>query len=165
MVENGDRMVRLLALLAALSMVALPACARPDVESVDASAQSRFRLTLVGRGNIPKVYIDEGESGAGAGDSHLYRGRVADEDGEIVGRVLARADVFSRRGWAQYRATFRLWGKGTILAEGEFENESPDQDHGTLVVDGGTGHFRTASGTVQVWGSNRGITTFRFHLR
>ncbi len=165
MVENGYRIVRLLVLLAALSMVALPACAGPDVESLDFRDQSRFRLALVGRGNIPKVYIDEGERGAGAGDSHLYRGRVEDEGGEVVGRVLARADVFSRRGWAQYRATFRLWGKGTILAQGEFENESPDQDHGTLVVEGGTGHFRTASGTVQVWGSNRGITTFRFHLR
>ncbi len=129
-------------------------------------SSSRFRLALVGRGNIPRAYIDGSRKGSSPGDSYVYRGSLANQSDERVGRLRARLDTFrSRPGWGNYEATFSLWGRGTLVALGARQVESDDRNHGTLAVVGGTGEFIAAEGTVHVWVLNKGLTSFRFRLR
>lgn len=96
----------------------------------------------------------------------MFRGSLANQSDERVGRLRARFDTFrSRPGWGNYEATFRLWDRGTLVALGARQVESDDRNHGALAVVGGTSEFIAAEGTVRVWVLDKGVTTFRFRLR
>lgn len=65
-------------------VLSLAACGRSEAPD---PASSRLWLALVGRGNIPRAYIDGSPKGSSPGDSYVYRGSLANQNHKRVGRL------------------------------------------------------------------------------
>jgi len=115
-----------------------------------------------GDGNV----FYESDIGLGAGSTDIAENSIYDcKDDDQVGSIAGFSlQITQEIGWRSGQITFKDNKKNSILVQGTFDLTALDVAH--LVVIGGTGKYRRASGTATVFSeSNSPVDDNRFYWR